>query len=197
MDFLFDIGNVLIEVDFGPSLKSLIPDECKNKDLIVDQLLEKKDELESGQISNEEFTRWALAKLQSPASHDDFQLAWNHIFTPISKMWNVVESLHADGHRLILFSNTNGLHKEFFEGEYAIFKFFHGAVYSHEIGCMKPHQPFYTHAIDHFQLTPEHTIYIDDLPENIATGNQLGFRSYQYNYNDHDSFASWLKQQLS
>ena len=46
------------------------------------------------------------------------------------------------------------------------------------------------------QLDPAATLYIDDLPANIATGRTFGFRSFQYDLHDHPAFERWLAEQL-
>ena len=76
---------------------------------------------------------------------------------------------------------------------YRIFDAFAGGIYSHEAKSMKPDQPMYQQAIERFGLVPEETLYIDDLPANIETGNSLGFKSHQYDLNDHQAFLDALE----
>ena len=45
---LVDVGNVLLTVDFAPSLRTLIPPEATNANRRIMTLLEKKDEFEAG-----------------------------------------------------------------------------------------------------------------------------------------------------
>ena len=51
--------------------------------------------------------------------------------------------------------------------------------------------------MDSWQLTPENTAYIDDLPANIAAGEKAGFHCHQYDPERHTHFLSWLDSVIS
>jgi len=196
MDFLIDIGRVLLDFDFESSLSRLIPHGTPDPHARMLLLQERKDDFETGSISMEEYTSWAIETLGSPATPEEFQDAWRHIFTPVPRMWDCVRRLKSLGHRLILFSNTNAIHVPWAYDEFDIFNEFDGAVISYEIGTIKPHPEIYQYAIDTWQLDPARTIYIDDLTANVATGRQFGFRTWQYDLHDHDALETWLGAQL-
>ena len=197
LSFLFDIGKVLLDFDFEASLKTFLPPGHPDPASALSELLAKKDEFETGRISVSDYTDWALATLGSSASHDDFHHAWRHIFTPNEPMWETVRALHAAGHRLILFSNTNAIHCPWVFEAYPEFSLFHGAILSYEVDSIKPEPEIYQHAIEKYSLTPAETLYIDDLPANIATGNQFALRTHQYHLDNHQAFEHWLTKQLS
>ena len=196
-DFLFDIGKVLLDFDFETSLRKFLPTNHPNPTGALDKLLARKDEFEAGQISTEDYTRWALETLDSDASTEVFHHAWRNIFTPNQPMWDAAKKLHAAGHRLILFSNINGIHSPWIFEEFQQFSLFHGAILSYEVGAIKPEPAIYQHAIEKYSLTPENTLYIDDLPANIATGQEFGFQTHQYHLTNHAAFEHWLSQKLS
>jgi glucose-1-phosphatase len=196
-DFLFDIGKVLLDFDFETSLKSFLPPDHTDPASALSELLAKKDEFETGRISVSDYTDWALAILGSTASHDDFHRAWRHIFTPNEPMWATVRNLHTSGHRLILFSNTNAIHCPWIFEAYPEFSLFHGSILSYEVNSIKPELEIYLHAIEKYSLTPAKTFYIDDLPANIQTGNELGFQTHQYHPDKHSMFEQWLAQRFS
>ncbi len=196
-DFLFDIGKVLLDFDFETSLRKFLPSTHPDPAAALETLLARKDEFEAGQISTEDYTRWALETLDSDASTEVFHHAWRNIFTPNQPMWETAHKLHAAGHRLILFSNINGIHSPWIFENFPEFSLFHGAVLSYEVGAIKPQPEIYQHAIDKYSLVPENTLYIDDLPANIATGQQLGFQTHLYDLHNHQAFEHWLSQKLS
>lgn len=196
MTFLFDIGRVLLDFDFEPSLARLLPAGASDHEGRLRTLLDRKDEFETGRISVEAYISWALETLGSPASPAEFRDAWQQIFTPNEPMWARVRQLAADGHRLILFSNINGIHWPWITENYPEFVLFHDAVLSFKTGYVKPETGIYQFAIDTHGLLPEETLYIDDLPQNIATGRELGFRVWQYDLKDHASFENWLAGEL-
>ncbi len=196
MTFLFDIGRVLLDFDFEPSLARLLPAGATDHSTRLEKMLARKDEFETGRIGVEAYISWALEVLGSPASPADFRDAWQQIFTPNEPMWACVRKLAADGHRLILFSNINGIHWPWITENYTEFSLFHDAVLSFKTGFIKPEPGIYQYAISTHGLVPEETLYIDDLPQNIATGRELGFRTWQYDLKDHAAFESWLAAEL-
>jgi putative hydrolase of the HAD superfamily len=195
--FLFDIGNVLLNVDFDSSLHRLFPEPPADLPLRFMRVMERKDELESGRMAPDVFLDEAIQALGYSGTRDEFLAAWLDIFEPNEPMWRTVEDLSSAGHRLILFSNTNDLHMaDVLQRFEAIFRYFPEAVYSYKVGSMKPDEPIYRHAIDTYDLVPEKTIYIDDLAENIETGKRIGFRSWQYDAAKHGEFLEWMNEQL-
>lgn len=197
MNFLFDIGRVLLDFDFETSLTRLLPADAIDPSERLKRLIERKDEFETGKIDVLSYTEWALQVLDCQATHEDFHHAWQQIFTRNEPMWKCVKKLAADGHRLILFSNINGIHWPWITVEFPGFEVFQGAVLSYETGFIKPQQEIYHHAIKAYDLIPEQTLYIDDLPQNIATGIALGFRCHQYDLHQHAAFEEWLALNLT
>jgi glucose-1-phosphatase len=197
MTFLYDIGRVLLDFDFENSLKRLFPDGVDDPEARMARMIDRKDEFEAGRVDVETYVGWALATLGSLATPEEFSAAWRNIFTPNEPMWNRVRQLAADGHRLILFSNTNGIHCPWVFEEFPEFSLFPEAVLSYETGFIKPQPEIYQYAIDAHGLVPSETLYIDDLPPNIAAGREFGFRCFQYNLDDHAAFETWLTENLN
>jgi putative hydrolase of the HAD superfamily len=191
MTFLFDIGKVLLDFDFEKALVRLLPPGVDRAGL--DAFLAGRDAFERGDVEHEDFVAQALAALGHGVTREDFEHAWRDIFTPNLPMWEVVGRLAAEGHRLLLFSNTNPIHCPWFLGAYDIFRHFEAGTYSFEVGSMKPEPAIYQRAIDDHGLVPGETLYIDDLAANIETGRRLGFRCHRYDLADHAAFEAWLR----
>ena len=196
MTFLFDLGRVLLDFDFEPSLARLFPPGTPDAAARLNLLMERKDEFEAGRVDADDYIAWALQVLDSPVTPDEFRHAWRHIFTRNEPMWAIVRKLAADGHRLIIFSNTNAIHCPWIFEEYPELSLFPEAVLSYQTGFIKPDPEIFHHAIRAHGLVPEETFYIDDLPQNIATGRELGFRTWQYDMKEHAAFESWLAENL-
>jgi len=192
MNFLFDIGSVIVGVDFLPSLKRLIPDDASDVDSRLDAVIELKDEFEAGRIDPDVYFPWAAKTLGFEGEMQTFMKAWTDIFSPNQAMWDSITSLHAEGHRLILFSNIQSAHIEYLRGHYPIFKKFSGGIFSYQTGHIKPEAEIYQIAIEQYDLTPETTAYIDDLPANIAGGKKAGFICHTYRDDRHEDFLTWL-----
>ena len=197
MNFLFDIGRVLLDFDFESSLVKLLPEGIENPQERLRRLLERKDEFEAGRIEIDDYIEWALGVMESNATHEEFCHAWRNIFTPNEPMWQRVSQLVADDHRLILFSNVSGLHVPWIYEAYPRFECFHGAVMSFQTGFIKPQAEIYEHALREYELDPDQTLYIDDLPENVEAGRAAGLRAWQYDLKDHAAFEAWLDEALN
>lgn len=194
---LVDIGNVILHVDFETSLQKLVPSELADPVARIYSLLEKKEDFEAGAFSDNEFVEWASGKLQFTGTREEFVAAWNDIFSPNFPMWETLRDLKSRGYQLILFSNTNQMHADFFLKQYAeVFELFEGEVFSHLAGAVKPDPVIYHHAFEKYDLVPEETLYFDDLPENITTGLQLGLKAWRYNATSHEALTRWLVETL-
>lgn len=194
---LVDIGNVILHLDFETSLRKLVPENLADPVARIKSLLEKKDEFEAGQLSDDDFVVWASKKLQFEGTREEFVTAWCDIFTLNPLMQETLRDLKSRGVELILFSNTNQMHVDFFLKEFAeVFDLFDGQVFSHRVGCAKPDPVIYHHAIKEYGLTPEETYYFDDLPENITTGLQVGFKAWRYHSESHEAMTRWLVENL-
>ena len=124
MDFLFDIGNVIVHVDFISSLKKLMPEGIDEPENRLHRLLERKDEFEAGRISPKDYFPWAAETLGFSGELETFMEAWIDIFSPNEPMWNTIQALHRAKHRLILFSNINEPHIHFLQKQYPVFQTF-------------------------------------------------------------------------
>ena len=189
---LVDIGNVLLAFDFEPALRRLVAVEAPNPDERILSLIDKKDDFESGKISEDAFIAWASERLGFTGTPNQFRAEWNSIFTPITAMWSSMHDLKNRGLTLILLSNTNAIHARTFLPDYEVFSLFDHAVFSHLVRAIKPDPIIFEHAIETYSLDPTHTLYLDDMPENIAAGEKLGFLSHQYDYRDHKAYTHWL-----
>ncbi len=196
MNFLFDIGNVIVGVDFIPALKRLVPSGTRDVDARLGQVLERKDEFEAGIIGPELYFPWAADLLGFTGTEEEFLTAWVDIFSPNLPMWESIEHLHCAGHRLILFSNINNPHKDYLIEKYPVFQFFSGGVFSYQTGHIKPEPAIYELASKQYQLTPATTAYIDDLPANIKGGHDAGFLCHQYRADRHHDFLQWIESIL-
>ncbi|MGB0775367.1 MAG: hypothetical protein ACPGUY_05940, partial [Akkermansiaceae bacterium] len=82
MDFLFDIGSVIVGVDFEPALKRI---STLEGDVLAERLNETmalKDEMESGRMPADEYFQWIRERLEHTGCKEEFLNAWTDIFSP-------------------------------------------------------------------------------------------------------------------
>ena len=59
-------------------------------------------------------------------------------------------------------------------------RWFDGMVISGEEGVNKPDTKIYRILIERYGLTPEHTVYVDDMPANVAAGHAAGLEALHF-----------------
>jgi FMN phosphatase YigB (HAD superfamily) len=198
---IFDIGNVLIDIDYevmvGEFKKIAVVDF---KEIVTyshqDQVF---DQYEKGKITTAEF-RKALRKYLKPEVTDaEIDRTWNAILIhyPIAK-FELLKELRKR-YKLFALSNINELHagaidsyvqREF--GVAGMASYFDHAYYSHEMGQRKPEKEIYQMVLDREGLDPSRTLFIDDKLENTDAAAALGIQVYHLRDRDTllDLFAS-------
>ncbi len=192
--FLFDIGNVLVRLEFSRGLRAAAAlSGVADEHAVLACINAVKLQYEDGQMPRADFLREAMGLLKYRGSEADFIGAWQGIFSANEPMHALVRELHGR-YPLYLLSNTNCLHVEGLLRDYPIFSCFSGATYSHEARASKPHAAIYEIACRSHGLTPAETFFIDDLADNIATARQLGFQTHQYHPDRHDDLLAALRK---
>ncbi len=189
--YVFDIGNVILKFDFGRAA-ARVADRCRLPEAeIVPALQPMHEDLETGRLSADDFIAEAVRRTGFTGYPAEFRRAFQEIFEVNEPIAALVEALHGAGQPLYLLSNTSDLHVSFFTREYdRVFDRFRDAVYSHEAGCMKPDPAIFRIAAERFGLDPAETVYLDDLPANVAAAVDAGYRGLIYDHRDHDGFRS-------
>ena len=108
-------------------------------------------------------------------------------------MTRLVEAFHGR-YPLYLLSNTNDLHVEYMFRQYPVFQRFTDGVYSHVVRCFKPDRAIYEVAQRQFAVVPHETVFIDDLPANVATARALGWQAIQYDFHNHTALEEELRR---
>ena len=100
---------------------------------------------DTGRISTTEFIDWLRQTFRLDASDAEIGRAWSDIFTPNPSMAAVIRALNDRGLRMVLASNTNALHHEWFAAQFAeTVAALDAQVLSYQVGSRKPEHPFST-----------------------------------------------------
>jgi len=92
----------------------------------------------------------------------------------------LVHRLHAAGNRLFCLSNMPELSMEHLERVNDFWDLFSGAVISSRVGHCKPEPAIYEHLISTYQLDPSDTVFIDDVPANVAAAAAFGIMTIRF-----------------
>jgi glucose-1-phosphatase len=186
-NIIFDLGNVLIDIDFPRS-------EAMLKELLGENLLEnlaknnQKDVFlayETGKISENEFLDILIHASKKTVERSSIIDAWNAMLIGFKKpRFEMLENLRHRYHLYVL-SNTNKTHIDWVHqhlaSEFGIVAyentFFKKVYYSHEIFLRKPTVAIYEYVLRDANLLPQETVFIDDNFDNIAAAKTLGIQT--------------------
>jgi putative hydrolase of the HAD superfamily len=189
---IFDLGNVLLDLDFeraNRSFEALIgkdftrlatSEETKNAFL----------QLELGHYSEESFIN-ALQR-QASVAPDGRKIidAWNSLLVDVpAKRLKMLEQLKTKGFDLYLLSNTNSIHiqwlkrhlKKVHNVEQFDQQFFTKSYYSHFLKMRKPDPEIYKFVLNDALINRAETLFVDDNEENILSAQQVGINTLHHN----------------
>ncbi|MFW5823224.1 MAG: HAD family hydrolase [Tangfeifania sp.] len=192
-NIIFDLGNVLLDLNFDASIEAFR--KLGLNDKVVDKKQAYSDpvfyELETGKISASLFRQKIREILNNPdATDQQIDDAWAAMILEIPpKRVKIVQDL-SKKYNVYLFSNTNEIHIQKLHKQ---FKSKHGIefpslflkdYYSHEIHDRKPDLTSYQKVIEFSGVNPEETLFIDDLEKNILGAQKAGLKTF------------WLKPEM-
>lgn len=178
----FDLGNVLVHVDKQLAIRKLSELTGRNMVEITELIsLEKEEAFERGEMTSLEYLAYFREKFQLPESLTLEELTrwWIVPFTPNEPVLAMLPKLRRQT-KIFLLSNTNAIHIEAVEGAYRILPRLDGAILSYEVGFLKPDREIYEIALERAGASPENSIFIDDLEENIEGAKKVGMRTHRF-----------------
>ena len=179
---IFDFGGVIL--DINPDLSrhrfaEMLGIENARK-LEAEQLPQL---YEKGLISRAEFVSKINQLAGTELSADEILAAWNAMllnYKPARIEW--IKRLHTT-HRLLLLSNTNDSHFEYFHNkliaEYGVtfYQLFDHVYLSHEMGMLKPSHEIFETVIAQQQLNLQRTLFIEDTVRNVEGAQEVGLQT--------------------
>lgn len=185
-NIIFDLGNVLYDIDFSIMYKTFetlgIPDfqEC----FTLNQSLPIFFDLEKGLIDEISFYNGIRAMIGQKVSDEQIRFAWNSLliaFRPKSIDW-IFQNKHQ--FKMFLYSNTNQIHFDHFipqfEKEVANYPFeslFVTPYYSHQMHQRKPDPESFKYILEKEKLVASETLFIDDNEPNVIAAASLGIQT--------------------
>ncbi len=179
---LFDLGNVIVPVDFKGCYEALSA-LCPHAPQDVPRIFSGSglaSKYEKGRISTEEFVRQTCQLLSMDVTCEQFWELWGRIFLPEPLIpESLFEAIRAR-HRLLLLSNTNAMHFELAQQRFPLLRHFDGYVLSYEVGALKPAAEIYQEAIVRAGCRPEECFFTDDLLTNVEAAQREGMQAVQF-----------------
>lgn len=174
---LFDLGRVVLDVDFNRTLLSWAGHaNCEPERLVArfgcDELYRRH---EKGEISDAAFFAGLRESLGINLSDAQFLEGWNAIFAGEMPGIKPLLARAAQCLPLYAFSNTNSPHVEYFSEKYAdVLGHFREMFLSSSIGLRKPDAQAYDHVVKAVGVPAERIVFFDDLAENVKGAREMG-----------------------
>ena len=172
---VFDIGWVLVRLDYRPLLGFLQAHgaQLADRDAVMKGI--RLEDHETGQLPGQGLLERLRGLTRArTASLEETQAKWLDMFELEPAMIELAHRL-SERYRVFLLSNIGDLHWAHLARQYRLHAIGHGALPSYIAGVMKPHPAIYAEAERRFALEPAATVFIDDLPDNIATARARGW----------------------
>jgi HAD superfamily hydrolase (TIGR01509 family) len=184
---LFDLGRVVLDIDFGKAISCWAGHAGCAPDDIVKRFVraEAYRDHEVGKISDADYFETLRAALGVKLSDAQFLEGWNAIFA--GEMPGIAPLLARAAKRLPLyvFSNTNNAHVEYFTEAYAgLLGHFREIFLSSTIGLRKPDAAAYDHVVNAIGVPASRILFFDDLAENVEGARARGLTAVQVTSSD-------------
>ena len=185
-NIVFDLGNVIINIDFELTYQALAA-------LTKKDVLEVKKELddtnlwnryEEGLVSDEKFLEILYDALELTCSIEVLKEAWCAILMDIpQRRIDLIDDLRKK-YRVFILSNTNDIHIQVINGmiktQYGrpdLRSLVEKAYYSYEMKMRKPDKEIYLTMLADAGMNARETLFLDDNEENIEGAKKQGIQT--------------------
>lgn len=183
---MFDFGNVLGFFDYGliyarfgarlglsASAFQTLAESKGMKSLLA--------EFEAGAMTPEDFAARVQREVGLDISFEEFAADWRDIFELNEPVAAIVADLKGQGYTLVLGSNTNAIHADFYRRRFrAAIDHFDHVVLSHEVRAMKPSALFFEACTAVVGASAGSCVFIDDVEENVDGARAAGLQGVIY-----------------
>jgi len=190
---IFDIGNVVILFDWQAAEDQLRSRSGNGRTSTREDIRGLINRFEVGEIPQQVFVTMAARAIGFQGDEEEFIAIFSNIFYPNPPMERSIQRL-ATRFPLYLLSNTSELHLAYLQRNFKVLQHFADGVYSFHAKCAKPDRKIFQVAVKQFEVTPESTVYIDDLEANVRSASDLGFHAIRYEWREHVEFERRLAE---
>ncbi|CNK79844.1 phosphatase [Yersinia mollaretii] len=178
MLYIFDLGNVIVDIDFKRVLGvwsklSSIPLATLSERFTMGEVFQQH---ERGEVSDEDFARQLSDEMGVSLSFEQFAEGWQAVFVALRpEVIEIMQKLRAEGHRVVVLSNTNRLHCNYWPQHYPEVAAAADHLYlSQDLGMRKPEARIYQHVLSTENTPAEQAVFFDDVEANIVAARIEG-----------------------
>jgi FMN phosphatase YigB (HAD superfamily) len=188
---VFDIGNVLTPFNYARLVDEAASRTGRGEAELLAATEALRHAYETGAVDTPGFLTMFNDVTYGRFTRGELARLWVEIFTENGPM-TALARWFAARLPVFLLSNTNELHLDYLRRTFPVFSVFHGGVFSHLAGAMKPDPRIYAAAERELAVRPAETLFIDDMPANIAAARAHGFIAELYDLREHAAFVEKL-----
>ena len=178
MLYIFDLGNVIVDIDFSRVLGvwsdlGRVPLATLTSRFAMGENFAQH---ERGEISDETFAARICAELDVALSYQQFVAGWQAVFVGLRpEVISLMQQLRAGGERVVILSNTNRLHCDYWPSQYPEVQQAADKLYlSQDLGMRKPEPRIFQRVLQEEGVSADNAVFFDDNLENIEAARQLG-----------------------
>lgn len=181
MLYIFDLGNVIVDIDFNRVLGvwsdlGRVPLATLQSHFTMGENFHRH---ERGEISDEAFAEKMCDELDLALSYEQFAAGWQAVFVGVRpEVIQVMKKLRERGERVVILSNTNRLHCSFWPAQYPEVQQAADKLYlSQDMGMRKPEARIYQQVLLEEGVAAGQAIFFDDNQENIEAARAESIQS--------------------
>ena len=179
---VFDLGGVLLDWDPRHLYRRLIPDEAEMERFLRD-VVSAAWNLEHDR--GRSFAEGVALLTREHPDHADLIAAFHERWPEmlggaIAGSVEILAELRASGARLLALTNWSAETGPIGLARFPFLAWFEAVIVSGEERLVKPDPAIFRLLVERHGLDPARTVFIDDLPANVAAASSLGFRAIRF-----------------
>lgn len=184
-NILFDIGVVLLHLDYGPAMARMLPRCDPARRLHAQKFLSlvERDpmiaEYERGKVDAHDFFRHFAGLTGFRGTYEEFAEIWFDILSENRPMIEFAREL-SRSYACYLVTNAGPIHIPRLYRTFQALDFYRDEAASCDLGEVKPDRAFYEKALVKFGIAADTCLLLDDRPENVEGARACGIRAVRY-----------------
>ena len=198
-NIIFDLGGVVVDLEIKAALKefgALMIKPVTSEEAAIQYLRPLMHAMDRGEMDGQTFTGIIKQQCRDGVTDQEIIDAFNRIIRLPKHRLEWLRQLRKK-YRVFLLSNIGDIHWEETQRQATacgidFMDCFDEVFLSYQLRMAKPEPGIYEHLIRETGIEPQETLYIDDLPDNIAIGQRFGLQTFQLPCNKLDEEISKL-----
>jgi 2-haloacid dehalogenase len=179
---VFDLGGVLLDWDPRHLYRRLFDNEAEMEQFLAEVTTP------AWNAAQDAGRPWSEAIEQLAREHPDererieaYRLRWTEMLAgEIPGSTEVLAEVRSAGVPVFALSNWSAETFPLAVERFAFLGWFDGIVISGNVGAAKPDRRIFDHLVARYGIAPAASVYVDDMPANVAAAAALGFHALQF-----------------